>query len=101
VIALADLEGRWTLDRRIDDRRAGLTGRLTGTCVWRPDGQGLVQHETGILHYGDAAPIRAERRYLWRADSEGLAVFFEDGRPFHRIGPGRVDRHARLRAGYL
>jgi hypothetical protein len=94
VIALADLEGRWTLDRRIDDRRAGLTGRLTGTCVWRPDGQGLVQHETGILHYGDAAPIRAERRYLWRADGEGLAVFFEDGRPFHRIGPGRTsDTH--------
>lgn len=94
MIALSDLEGRWTLVRRIDDRRAGLSGRLTGTCDWTSDGQGLVQFETGTLHYGDAPPIRAERRYLWRQEGEGLAVFFEDGRPFHRVGPGRPsDRH--------
>ena len=94
MISLADLAGRWALDRRIDDRRAGLTGRLSGTCVWRAEGEGFVQHETGVLHYGDAPPIRAERRYLWRAEGDGLAVFFEDGRPFHRLGPGRTsDRH--------
>jgi hypothetical protein len=53
-----------------------------------------VQEETGTLHYGDAPPIRAERRYLWRAEGDGLAVFFEDGRAFHRVGPGRLsDRH--------
>jgi hypothetical protein len=53
-----------------------------------------VQEEAGTLHYGDAPPIRAERRYLWRAEGDGLAVFFEDGRPFHRVGPGRLsDRH--------
>jgi hypothetical protein len=94
VITLADLEGRWSLERRIDDRRAGLTGRLEGTCTWRPDAAGLVQEEAGTLHYGDAPPIRAERRYLWRAEGDGLAVYFEDGRAFHRLGPGRVsDRH--------
>jgi hypothetical protein len=59
VIALADLEGRWSLERRIDDRRAGLRGRLSGTSVWRADAGGLVQEETGTLHYGDATPIRA------------------------------------------
>jgi hypothetical protein len=94
VIALADLEGRWSLERRIDDRRAGLRGRLSGTSVWRADAGGLVQEETGTLHYGDATPIRAERRYLWRADGDGLAVFFDDGRAFHRVGPGQLhDRH--------
>jgi hypothetical protein len=94
VITLADLEGRWALERRIEDRRAGLDGRLSGTCVWRPDGAALVQEEAGTLHYGDAPPILAERRYLWRADGDGLAVFFEDGRAFHRVGPGRMqDRH--------
>lgn len=94
MIALGDLEGRWTLEREIDDRRAGLKGRLTGTCTWRRDGHGLVQEEAGTLLYGGAAPIRAERRYFWQADGDGLAVFFEDGRPFHRLGPGRLsDRH--------
>jgi hypothetical protein len=94
VITLGDLEGRWALKREIHDRRAGLTGRLTGTCTWRRDAEGLVQEEAGTLHYGDAPPIRAERRYLWRAVGEGLAVFFEDGRPFHRVGPGCLsDRH--------
>lgn len=94
MITLRDLAGQWILERWIDDRRAGLAGRLSGTCVWRPDAPGLVQEETGVLHYGDAPPIRAERRYLWRTSGDGLAVFFEDGRPFHTIGPGRLsDRH--------
>jgi hypothetical protein len=94
VITLAGLEGRWTLERQIDDRRAGLTGWLTGTCLWRRDAGGLVQEETGTLQYGCAPSIRAERRYLWREEGEGLAVFFEDGRQFHKLGPGRLtDRH--------
>jgi hypothetical protein len=94
VIALADLEGLWTLERQIDDRRARLTGRLTGTCLWRRDADGLVQEETGTLHYGEAPPITAERRYLWREAGDGLVVFFEDGRPFHELGPGRLSaRH--------
>ena len=94
MITLAELEGRWSLEREIDDRRAGLQGHLSGVCVWKPDGAGLVQEEAGMLRYGDTPPIRAERRYLWRSDGDGLAVFFDDGRPFHRIGPGRLsDRH--------
>ncbi len=94
MITLRDLEGRWSLERRIDDRRAGMTGRLIGVCSWRPDDLGLVQEEIGTLHYGGAAPIRAERKYLWRAEGDGLAVYFDDGRPFHTIRPGQLnDRH--------
>lgn len=94
MIALAGLEGAWRLSRRIDDRRAGLTGHLEGTSRWSPDAQGLRQEETGLLHYGAAPPMQAARVYLWRQEGAGLAVFFEDGRPFHRLGPDRLsDRH--------
>jgi len=91
---LAELEGRWQVVRRIDDRRAGLVGHFEGEAVWCPDADGLRQLETGVLRYGDAAPMQASRVYLWRQDGDGLAVFFEDGRPFHRVGPERLqDRH--------
>lgn len=94
MISLDALEGRWALARRIEDRRAGATGVLAGTCVWRRHGPGLMQEETGELRMGDGPVLRAQRRYLWREEDDGLAVLFEDGRPFHRIGPGRLaDRH--------
>jgi hypothetical protein len=94
MISLGDLVGRWGLSRVIEDARAGLTGRMEGTALWRPDGVGLRQEESGLLRYGDAPPMRAERAYLWRAEDDGLEVYFDDGRAFHRLGPGRLsDRH--------
>jgi len=94
MIGLADLRGHWRLSRRIEDRRAGVIGRFEGRCIWTPDGKGLRQEETGVLHYGTAAPMQAERAYLWRETPEGLAVFFADGRPFHNLAAGRLaDRH--------
>lgn len=96
MISLSALEGVWSLERRIEDRRGGVTGHLAGRCVWRPDGAGLRQEETGVLRMGEAAPMQASRVYLWRATGAGLAVLFEDGRAFHGIDPcaGRLrDRH--------
>ncbi len=94
MIGLRDLEGRWHLTRKITDRRAGLSGLLDGVSVWRPDNDGLIQHETGVLRYGDAPPMQASRVYLWRAEAGALVVLFEDGRPFHRLGPGAAhDTH--------
>jgi len=94
VIGLGDLEGRWRLTRTIADARAGLTGRLEGTCRWVRDAKGLRQEEEGVLRYGTAPPMQAARVYLWRETAEGLAVFFADGRPFHRLAAGRLeDRH--------
>lgn len=94
MITLAELAGRWRLSREITDARAGLTGHLDGTCDWLPDGAGLRQVEQGVLHYGTAPPMQAARVYLWRAVPGGLAVFFEDGRPFHHLCAGRMtDRH--------
>jgi hypothetical protein len=94
MIALSDLAGVWRLTRHIVDHRAGLSGHLEGTSRWSPDAHGLRQEETGLLHYGSAPPMQASRAYLWRQAGAGLAVFFEDGRPFHQLGPDRLsDRH--------
>ncbi|WJY21342.1 DUF6314 family protein [Fontisubflavum oceani] len=87
MISLAALEGVWRLERQIEDRRAKLTGHLTGEARWVPDRDGLLQIETGLLHYGDAPPMQAERRYLWRDGTHGLEVSFEDGCPFHKVDP--------------
>lgn len=80
---LADFAGRWQLSRRIDDRRAGQAGRLVGEARFEPGQGGLILTETGRLRYGDGPPMQAERRYLWRDEAGGIAVFFDDGRPFH------------------
>lgn len=94
IITLADLRGLWRLTRQITDHRAGLSGELIGQCRWSEDGVGLIQREEGVLHFGTAPPMQASRAYLWRAEGAFLAVFFEDGRPFHRLGPGALsDRH--------
>jgi hypothetical protein len=94
MITLTDLHGAWRLTRHITDHRAGVTGSLTGLCHWRPDGPGLRQHEEGVLILGSAPPLQASRAYLWRHEGASLVVFFEDGRPFHRLGPGQLaDRH--------
>jgi hypothetical protein len=85
MIGLAELEGRWTLTRKITDYRAELTGHFAGISTWTPRGDGLLQVEEGTLRYGAAAPMHATRRYLWRAEGQELLVFFDDGRPFHSV----------------
>ena len=94
MIGLSDFEGGWRLARRIEDARAGLAGRLEGQAVFRPGDGGLILTETGVLRYGTGPPMQAERRYLWRAEAGGIAVFFDDGRPFHRFSPAAPEaRH--------
>lgn len=90
-ISLADFAGAWRLDRQISDRGAGTEGRFEGRAVFSPDADGLVYEETGLLRYGDARPMEAARRLLWRSCAQGgIAVAFADGRPFHRIALDRL-----------
>ena len=89
-ITLADLIGHWHLERVIEDQRAGMAGRFTGRCLWRAEGEGAWQEEDGMLHYGAAPPMRATRRYFWQQEGVRLAVFFDDGRPFHSISAEQV-----------
>jgi hypothetical protein len=83
---LAAFEGDWTVERIIEDVRSGRTGRLDGSVRFAPDAAGLVCEERGLLALGDAAPVAAYRRYLWRdAGANAIEVRFEDGRFFHRF----------------
>lgn len=80
---LADFIGVWALERRIT-HGDGTTAVFSGQAVFEPDENGLLYHETGLLLLGQGAPLTATQRYRWGAD---LQVFFEDGRPFHRVPP--------------
>jgi Family of unknown function (DUF6314) len=93
VIRLADFTGRWRITRQIDDHHAGVAGQFAGWAEFVAGGDGLVLTETGRLCYGGAAPMRAERRYIWRADGPGVAVFFADGRPFHWFSTAAPEAH--------
>jgi hypothetical protein len=83
----ADFLQGFRFDREIEDARAGQVVRAEGTVTFTPDAAGLIYQESGRLHLPGRAPMQAERRYLWRFDAQGVAVFFEDGRPFNRFVP--------------
>ncbi|MFA5580468.1 MAG: DUF6314 family protein [Paracoccaceae bacterium] len=89
---LNDFTGNWDLTREIVDFTGGPVARLIGQAVIRagigPQGQpGLWFAEDGWLTLADYAPIRATRRYFWQAGAGGIAVSFDDGRPFHSFDP--------------
>lgn len=81
---LADFLGRWVIAREIIPAE-GPGASFSGHGEWRPFSGGAEYIETGVLHLQGAAPMTAERRYIWGAD---LSVRFEDGRPFHDVPPG-------------
>ncbi len=57
-----------------------------GTAVFTPRVEGeLVYVEEGELSFGSQPPMAATRSYIWSRTDEGIAVQFEDGRPFHVI----------------
>lgn len=83
---LQDFQGSWRLERQITDA-LGPDAVLTGTARFSPDDAGLMLHEAGRLELTGQGGFQAERRYLWRQDGAGIAVFFADGRDFHRFDP--------------
>ena len=85
---IQDFAGRWRLERRIADRRAGVEGRFDGAADLTPEGAGLTYAERGQLVLGAGAPMTAERRYRWTQGEGGrIAVAFADGRAFHSFDP--------------
>jgi hypothetical protein len=85
VLGLSDFAGRWSLEREILDRRADLTAHLSGTAVFTFNGADLRYEEEGRLEYPGQPPMMATRAYTWEDDGDGVWVFFDDGRPFHRF----------------
>lgn len=85
---IGDFEGRWAVARTIHDNASGERSSFSGLAVLTPEPGGLLYRETGTLRT-PAGEFAAERRYRWLpAGADGIAVTFEDGRPFHLIGPG-------------
>ena len=82
---LEDFAGDWQLDREIEDFGGGAHGTFGGTARLTADARGLAYLETGVLQMAGQAPLQAERRYLWQADTRGIAIHFADGRFFHTL----------------
>jgi hypothetical protein len=82
----AELTGRWTVERRVLDRRTGAAGRFHGVATFAPDGRWT---EEGTLELGAyRGPARREL-----AIADGM-VRFADGRPFHPLDlSGRPVEH--------
>ncbi|TPE53578.1 DUF6314 family protein [Amaricoccus solimangrovi] len=80
---LAAFEGGWRLARRIEDARAGASGRFEGAARFTAVPGGLSYVEEGRLILGEGRPMRASRRYFWRPAGASIEVDFSDGRFFH------------------
>ncbi len=81
----AFLQGAWALTRSIEDRRAGQAGRLDGTAVFAPQGEGLIYREYGLLRLGAfEGPAKRVYRYGF-SEPQRAEVAFEDGSLFHSL----------------
>ncbi len=80
---LMDFEGRWDLDRRIEDRLSRRKGHFRGEAHFNRSGSDLFYFETGELRLDDGLALSARREYLWCDDGSAVRVTFADGRPFH------------------
>jgi hypothetical protein len=78
------LAGRWSVERRLEDRRSGRSGEFTGTATFTPDGDGLRWTEQGRIRFGDHDGP-AGRRLSIAPAGDGWLVAFDDGRPFHAL----------------
>lgn len=96
---LADFEGEWRLDRRIEDRRGAQSGRLSGRAWFAPAADGLQYDEEGVLELASGPKLAARQAHLWQASPPEIAVRFPDGRDFHRFDTGVVAPEGRHLCG--
>jgi hypothetical protein len=81
------LVGHWLVERHIHDLDSAWTGRFDGRAHFAPVPGGLAYREDGVLQMGGLA-MNAWQVWRWEFPTEAeAAVFFEDGRPFHRFDP--------------
>jgi len=81
----AFLQGEWSLERWVQDRRAGHDGRLTGGGAFTADGDTLLYREEGRLVIGDhEGPALQSYRYDFPVLARAT-VYFNDGRFFHDL----------------
>lgn len=78
---LQDFLGHWRIRREIV-QADGSSARLEGVACWQAAAGGARYEERGTLAIPGQGQFTAARRYFW---DPGLAIFFEDGRFFHRV----------------
>lgn len=91
--AMRSLVGRWSLRRRLRDDRLGMSGRVAGELLIRPDADGSLEwEESGELEWGS---LRAQvrRRTILRRTDDGWWMTFDHGGLFHPWRPGIVVEH--------
>ncbi len=77
---LADFQGRWRFQRRIEGL-SGAPGRLfDGIATFSPRDGGLLHAEAG-----EAQVLGRMQRLLWRAEGRGAVLALEDGSEFLRL----------------
>ena len=88
LAGLTDLEGLWTLSRRIV-HAGGEVNEFKGQATCSRDSERLILDEEGLLSgVSNVGTLRASRRYVFCEQAGQIAVFFHDMRPFHAIPLG-------------
>jgi Family of unknown function (DUF6314) len=87
---LGYLQGRWSLTRRITDRRLAQAGRFEGQASFLPvagrtRGARLEYHEQGELTFGGHRGPAWRSLILLPAPDGAADVLFADGRAFYRL----------------
>jgi hypothetical protein len=91
--------GTWSVERQLLDRAAGTRGTFSGVVHFLPtdDDGGVAFREEGTMRWPTFTGP-ASREYLLRPVDrlDALDVFFDDGRPFHRMSftpEANLDQH--------
>ena len=93
MLGLSDFEGHWTLKRQITDHLGQMSGTMAGSATFRARPEGALNYqEEGTMTLASGGAFAATRRYRWCADGKDIAVFFDDGAPFHQFRPDGLTR---------
>ncbi|HYH77945.1 MAG TPA: DUF6314 family protein [Arthrobacter sp.] len=90
--------GQWTVERQLLDRAAGTRGTFSGVVHFLPTNDGgLSLREEGTIRWPTFTGP-ATREYVLRPAGRPdlMDVFFNDGRPFHRMSftpEANLDNH--------
>ena len=83
LTSLWELEGRWSLSRRII-HGDGRVDTMEGVVDFVRSDRRLIQNETGMLEVNEHR-MEARQSYVWTEAQDQLQVFFADLRPFHTL----------------
>jgi hypothetical protein len=82
----AFLAGSWRIDRRFEDRRYAVDGKMIGEALFAAEGNALLYRERGTVIFGShEGSAEQKHRYDFPDGPARASVVFADGRPFHEL----------------